>query len=145
MYVCMSHTCTRIENIKQHMLCSTQHYTMVQRKHRLHFNKHNICQHSHGATTQQTYRIAETGRGLLGKDGTGGDGPAEKLGDVGQSGATIGSGLEGGGRIGRKEGGRGHDGGGKNEAGHDFAYCIDICGKGSVKQTDLGFTKSNRG
>ena len=91
-----------------------------------------------------TYRIAETSGSLLGKDGTGGDGPAEKLGDVGQSGATIGSGLEGGGRFGREESGRGHDGGGKNEAGHDFAYCIDICGKGSVKQTDLGFTKSNR-
>ena len=66
-----------------------------------------------------TYRIAETGRGLPGKDGTGGDGPAEKLGDVGEGGAAVGgAGIERGGRIGGKESGGGHDGGGEDEAGH---------------------------
>lgn len=80
------------------------------------------------------YRIVETSRSLLGKDGTGGDGPTEKLGDVGEGGATIGSGIEGGGRIGRKESGGGHDGGGKNKAGHG-CYTTII---GQVSQCRLG-------
>ena len=83
-----------------------------------------------------TYRIAETSGSLLGKDGTGGDGPTEKLGDVGEGGATVRGGIEGGGRIGRKKSGGSHDGGRENEAGHGDYCCTDI-GQSVMQNADL--------
>merc|ERR1719183_3412600 len=68
-------------------------------------------------------RIAQTSRGLLGKDGTGGDGATEKLGDVGEGGATVRrAGIEGGSRIGTQEGGRRQNGSGEDEAGHGWGW-----------------------
>lgn len=70
-----------------------------------------------------TYRIAQTSRGLLGEDGTGGDGATEKLGDVGEGGATVRrAGIEGGSRIGTQEGGRRQNGSGEDEAGHGWGW-----------------------
>ena len=91
-----------------------------------------------------TYRIAETSGSLLGKDGTGGDGPTEKLGDVGEGGATVRGGIEGGGRIGRKKSGGGHDGGRENEAGHGDCCCTTDIGQ-SVMQNAVLHENRNAG
>ena len=74
---------------------------------------------SHSFCVSATYRIAQTSRGLLGEDGTGGDGATEKLGDVGEGGTSVRrAGIEGGGRIGTQEGGGRQNGSGEDEAGH---------------------------
>ena len=78
---------------------------------------------SHSFCVSATYRIAQTSRGLLGEDGTGGDGATEKLGDVGEGGATVRrAGIEGGSRIGTQEGGRRQNGSGEDEAGHGWGW-----------------------
>ena len=102
------------------MLCSKQAITT---ETHIGANMCGTSAKSHPFCVSATYRIAQTSRGLLGKDGTGGDGATEKLGDVGEGGATVRrAGIEGGGRIGTQEGGGSQNGGGEDEAGHGCGW-----------------------
>ena len=88
-----------------------------------------------------TYRIAQTSRGLLGKDGAGGDGATEKLGDVGEGGAAVGRArIEGGGRISTQESGGRQNGGGEDEAGHGcwlvFGDAVQASGRNEMKRIE---------